>query len=193
MKTLCCVSAFVKEGRTPQQARAVSGRLRKGPADRVAVVHDPIPGQRNGLFAFHCGCAEEIWQCRWEKQGEASSAEPFSIREKEYFPWLWHYLFPEKRFPAREVNHFARAFRRNIERERTVQRGKMKKLLISIIRLYQRLISPFLPPSCRFEPSCSRYAHTVIDKYGAIIGILYATIRILKCQPLHPGGYDPVN
>lgn len=68
----------------------------------------------------------------------------------------------------------------------------MKKFLIFIIRIYRRFISPIKPPSCRFYPTCSMYAIQAIEKYGAFKGAFMAIKRILKCHPLHPGGYDPV-
>ena len=58
-------------------------------------------------------------------------------------------------------------------------------------RLYKRFISPFLPPACRFEPTCSVYAAEAIENHG-LYGLWLALKRILKCQPFHPGGYDPV-
>lgn len=68
----------------------------------------------------------------------------------------------------------------------------MKKFLIFIIRIYRRFISPIKPPTCRFYPTCSMYAIQAIEKYGAFKGTFMAIKRILKCHPLHPGGYDPV-
>ncbi len=68
----------------------------------------------------------------------------------------------------------------------------MKKFLIFLIRIYRRYISPIKPPSCRFNPTCSMYAILAIEKYGALKGTFMAIKRILKCHPLHPGGYDPV-
>ena len=58
-------------------------------------------------------------------------------------------------------------------------------------RLYKRFISPFLPSACRFEPTCSVYAAEAIETHG-LCGLWLALKRILKCQPFHPGGYDPV-
>jgi len=66
-----------------------------------------------------------------------------------------------------------------------------RKLLIFPIRIYQRVISPFLPQRCRFYPTCSQYAVEAIEKHG-LRGLWLAIKRILKCHPLHPGGYDPV-
>ncbi len=68
----------------------------------------------------------------------------------------------------------------------------MKKFLIFIIRIYRKYVSPNKPPSCRFYPTCSMYAIQAIEKYGALKGTFMAIKRILKCHPLHPGGYDPV-
>jgi uncharacterized protein len=68
----------------------------------------------------------------------------------------------------------------------------MKKVLITLVRGYQRLISPLFPPSCRFMPTCSQYAVEAIDRFGPIRGSYLATMRIFRCHPFHPGGYDPV-
>jgi putative membrane protein insertion efficiency factor len=68
----------------------------------------------------------------------------------------------------------------------------MRRLLLIPIRAYQLALSPMLPPSCRYYPSCSCYAHTAIERHGAIRGTLLALRRILRCHPLTPGGYDPV-
>jgi putative membrane protein insertion efficiency factor len=61
-----------------------------------------------------------------------------------------------------------------------------------MIVLYQKLISPVLLPSCRFYPSCSTYARLALKKYGIIKGGILSLMRILRCHPLHPGGYDPL-
>jgi putative membrane protein insertion efficiency factor len=66
----------------------------------------------------------------------------------------------------------------------------MKKILVFIIELYQKFISPFLPNSCRFYPTCSNYAKEAIIKYGSIKGSIKALIRLSKCHPWHPGGID---
>jgi putative membrane protein insertion efficiency factor len=70
----------------------------------------------------------------------------------------------------------------------------MRSVLISIIRAYQLLVSPFLPfNSCRFYPSCSQYAEEAIGKHGVLKGGWYALKRIAKCHPFHKhAGFDPV-
>ncbi len=68
----------------------------------------------------------------------------------------------------------------------------MKHILIFIIKLYQKLLSPFLPDSCRFYPTCSHYSVEALQKHGAVKGTLLSAKRISKCHPFHPGGYDPV-
>jgi putative membrane protein insertion efficiency factor len=67
-----------------------------------------------------------------------------------------------------------------------------KNLLVVLIKLYKYLISPVLPASCRFTPSCSDYSIEAIKKYGAFKGGYLSCRRILRCNPAHPGGYDPV-
>ncbi|MDD4760492.1 MAG: membrane protein insertion efficiency factor YidD [Bacteroidaceae bacterium] len=65
-------------------------------------------------------------------------------------------------------------------------------ILILPIRFYQKCISPFTPPSCRFTPTCSQYAVEAIRKYGPLKGLYLAIRRILKCHPWGGSGYDPV-
>jgi putative membrane protein insertion efficiency factor len=68
----------------------------------------------------------------------------------------------------------------------------LQRFLVGLIHGYQRFISPALPPSCRFVPSCSEYTAQAIEKYGVIKGTWLGAKRISKCHPFHPGGYDPV-
>ena len=70
--------------------------------------------------------------------------------------------------------------------------GGMRRPLLFLIRLYQRVISPLKPRTCRFYPTCSHYAYEAIERHGALVGGWLATRRILRCHPLNPGGYDPV-
>ena len=63
---------------------------------------------------------------------------------------------------------------------------------MGMIRLYQRYISPLLPDSCIYYPTCSQYALEAIEKYGVVKGVWLGTKRILRCHPFHKGGYDPV-
>jgi putative membrane protein insertion efficiency factor len=65
-------------------------------------------------------------------------------------------------------------------------------LACGVIRLYQVVISPLLPPSCRFYPSCSTYAMQAIARYGLWKGLGLIGWRLLRCHPFHPGGWDPV-
>lgn len=68
----------------------------------------------------------------------------------------------------------------------------MKKVLLALVRFYQKQISPVTPSSCRFRPTCSTYTYQAIEKYGALKGTYLAIKRILKCHPFHKGGYDPL-
>ena len=68
----------------------------------------------------------------------------------------------------------------------------MTRVLVGCIRLYQRLLSPLLPPLCRFQPTCSEYAAQAIEQCGPWRGLLLAARRLLRCHPFADGGYDPV-
>ena len=68
----------------------------------------------------------------------------------------------------------------------------MKILLIWLIKGYRLFISPLFPPTCRFQPTCSLYAIQAIERFGVFRGSWIAIMRILRCHPFHPGGYDPV-
>jgi putative membrane protein insertion efficiency factor len=67
----------------------------------------------------------------------------------------------------------------------------LARLLMQLIRIYQRTLSPLIGPVCRFEPSCSRYTHECLRLHGAARGSWLGVRRILRCHPFHPGGYDP--
>lgn len=68
----------------------------------------------------------------------------------------------------------------------------MKRLLIFIVRLYQKYVSPLFPPSCRYRPTCSTYMIQAIDKHGAMKGLTMGIGRVLRCHPFIKGGKDPV-
>ena len=68
----------------------------------------------------------------------------------------------------------------------------MRKLAIALIRVYQYALSPFLGKKCRFYPTCSEYAEEAFSRYGFFKGGYLTLRRVVKCQPFHSGGYDPV-
>lgn len=68
----------------------------------------------------------------------------------------------------------------------------MKEILLILIRFYRRYISPLKAPTCIYTPTCSEYAMQAIEKYGVLKGGFMSIKRILRCHPLHKGGYDPV-
>jgi hypothetical protein len=68
----------------------------------------------------------------------------------------------------------------------------IRALLLLLVRVYRRLVSPALPAACRFYPSCSAYAETALRRHGAAKGGWLAVRRLARCHPFHPGGIDPV-
>jgi len=68
----------------------------------------------------------------------------------------------------------------------------LKKIVIGLVKGYQKFISPLFPPTCRFYPTCSAYFIQAVEKYGVIKGSFLGIKRILKCHPFNPGGYDPL-
>lgn len=68
----------------------------------------------------------------------------------------------------------------------------MKKIILLLIRFYQKYISIFLGKNCRFIPTCSAYTYEAIERFGVLKGVFLGIKRILKCHPWHPGGFDPV-
>lgn len=67
-----------------------------------------------------------------------------------------------------------------------------RTLLVFVITVYRRVVSPLLPAACRFHPTCSCYAREAIESHGALAGSWMAVKRICRCHPFHPGGHDPV-
>ena len=68
----------------------------------------------------------------------------------------------------------------------------MKKIVIFIVRAYRLILSPYLPPSCRYRPTCSQYAEEALSKYGLFKGGMLALKRISQCHPWGGHGYDPL-
>jgi len=68
----------------------------------------------------------------------------------------------------------------------------LAKLFVLIVRGYQLVVSPWLPPACRYTPSCSQYAIEALQRHGALRGAWLAARRLARCHPFRPGGYDPV-
>jgi putative membrane protein insertion efficiency factor len=70
--------------------------------------------------------------------------------------------------------------------------ASMRALLVGLIHLYQRIVSPWLGPRCRFSPSCSHYACEALERHGLSRGLWLTVRRLSRCHPFHPGGFDPV-
>ncbi len=68
----------------------------------------------------------------------------------------------------------------------------IRRVLLLLVWLYRRLVSPLLPPACRFYPSCSAYAEGALRRHGAARGTWLTARRLARCHPFHPGGIDPV-
>jgi hypothetical protein len=81
--------------------------------------------------------------------------------------------------------------RRIVDAVGSIVAWSLKKFLISGVRLYQIFLSPFLGGRCRFHPSCSHYFIQAVEKYGPLRGAIKGILRICRCHPFHPGGYDP--
>ena len=67
-----------------------------------------------------------------------------------------------------------------------------RSIALFFLRCYKRLISPLLPPMCRFEPTCSVYTMQAVEKYGVLRGVWLGVRRLARCHPFNPGGWDPV-
>jgi putative membrane protein insertion efficiency factor len=67
-----------------------------------------------------------------------------------------------------------------------------RNIALFLLRCYKRLISPLLPPMCRFEPTCSVYTMQAVEKYGVLRGVWLGVRRLARCHPFNPGGWDPV-
>jgi putative membrane protein insertion efficiency factor len=68
----------------------------------------------------------------------------------------------------------------------------MRGVALKALQLYKMSVSLWLPPACRFTPTCSEYAHEAIAQYGLVRGVLCSFGRLLRCHPLHRGGFDPL-
>ena len=68
----------------------------------------------------------------------------------------------------------------------------MRRIVVGLIRFYQKFISPLFPPTCRFSPTCSTYTLQAVERFGVLKGLYLGLRRVLRCNPLNEGGYDPV-
>ena len=68
----------------------------------------------------------------------------------------------------------------------------MRRVVLALLQFYKRIVSPVLPPMCRFEPTCSAYMMQAVEKYGVLRGIWLGLRRLARCHPFNPGGWDPV-
>jgi len=68
----------------------------------------------------------------------------------------------------------------------------MRALIVFLLRAYKRVISPLLPPACRFYPTCSEYTMEAVSRHGVLKGLLLGLKRLSRCHPFHAGGLDPV-
>ncbi len=68
----------------------------------------------------------------------------------------------------------------------------MQAIVVRLLRLYKRFLSPLLPSACRFYPTCSEYMREAVEKYGAAKGVWLGFRRLLRCHPFNEGGFDPV-
>ncbi|MDH3328721.1 MAG: membrane protein insertion efficiency factor YidD [Desulfobulbaceae bacterium] len=78
------------------------------------------------------------------------------------------------------------------EKGHQVKSSVLVRCCVASLRSYKKFISPFLPPSCRFTPTCSEYAMEAVQRHGVIRGLAFSAFRLLRCHPFAKGGYDPV-
>ena len=90
------------------------------------------------------------------------------------------------------IEHVGREILNGLHFEVYTVGSVVQKVFLALIRFYKRQISPLLPPSCRYVPTCSEYAYEAISRFGAGYGTWLAVKRLLRCNPFFPGGYDPV-
>jgi uncharacterized protein len=126
--------------------------------------------------------------CRYPEQGKAARARV----SPEAPGWLSQRLQHHR--PARRRRaHLRRGGSRAGQGILTRSQQEMpKRFVVAAIRLYKRYVSPFLGNACRFHPTCSTYSIDAVQRYGVIRGLAKGAFRILRCNPFHPGGFDPV-
>jgi uncharacterized protein len=73
-----------------------------------------------------------------------------------------------------------------------MNRGLARRFGLKILAAYKLVVSPWLPPACRLTPTCSEYASEAIEEYGLLRGVALTAGRLLRCHPLHRGGFDPL-
>lgn len=123
----------------------------------------------------------------WSLSGPETTSTPFGPHSSESEP-PWSMLCRES-FAESAHNHMAPT---TPDSTPSTPPGMLRRTAVLPIAFYRRFISPLLPPACRFTPTCSEYALQAIIQHGLIRGTWLGIRRILKCHPLHPGGYDPV-
>ena len=99
------------------------------------------------------------------------------------------HLYPQTPRSSLPLSSYVKIYLSNIYLEAFIN---VEKILLSLVVFYQRFISPLTPPTCRFYPTCSQYTREAIEYHGALKGLYLGVRRILKCHPLHKGGFDPV-
>jgi len=79
-----------------------------------------------------------------------------------------------------------------VHRDQYFERFRIRDIVLIILKIYKKFISPFFPPACRFEPTCSVYMYQAIQSKGILKGLYWGIKRILRCHPFCEGGFDPV-
>lgn len=103
-----------------------------------------------------------------------------------------HPIHRKKRNCGEETDGGRGIHSETVETSKPLERFNMTMPFVFILRLYQKIISPWIFPCCRFTPSCSQYAISALEKHGVLKGSALAVWRLLRCQPFCRGGYDPV-
>ncbi len=188
-----------------EEARFQRG-LPRGPRIRRRALRLSRPPERARSSPPRPRGGPKTWECSDPKPHQAKTSRCLSDNERLLATRSRHCRHPEDRGNRRHSGPDESVVRapcapcppalaRSLNRPRRtwLERFGPSAWIIALVRLYQRSISPWLPPSCRYRPTCSAYAIDAIRRRGLLIGVVKGALRVLRCNPLFRGGWDPVD